>query len=573
MSFTDFLPGIRRTVSWDALRDSQGLRAAMVGSVHVGALVVLWLTEASWFGAALFVLTWGMLNAFWLVLLRRPGVSAALSLLFILVLIELSLFKAAMIWTTISFFDFLIIDADTVAFLLMVFPELRNVIVAAAAVAMPLLAAVWWLDPFRVPRAAAALLGGGCLASAIAMSLAVPEQPWEPFQHVNHVSNFTRSGVLSVSELSMKGWIEADGPSPERFRLAADEACAPQGKLPHIILVLDEASFDITAAPGIKVPPGYERHFQSFDGKTRSFVVEGSGGPTWYTEYNVLTGLSARSYGRLKFYVTRIAAGRVERGLPHALRRCGYRTFSLYPAYGAFLSARRFQKSAGVDRLIDLNEMGGEFVEPDSYYYDQALQLLARERDGKPKFVFVYTVANHFPWDEQWAPELTPGWTGLGNAPDVDEYIRRQTISARDYQQFVDQLKRRFPDEAFLIVRFGDHQPVLSQRILDPWARNDAVGRALMSHDLRYFTTYYAIDAVNFRPVDLSSALDRLEAPYLPLVVQEAAGVPLDATFAEQKRILDRCKGQFYHCGGGVEARRFNRLLIDAGLIKGMVSR
>ena len=93
------------------------------------------------------------------------------------------------------------------------------------------------------------------------------------------------------------------------------------------------------------MPPDYREHFQSFDGKTRSLVVEGSGGPTWYTEYNVLTGLSARSYGRLSYYVTRIAAGRVERGLPQALRRCGYKTITLYPAYGAFLSARNFQET------------------------------------------------------------------------------------------------------------------------------------------------------------------------------------------------------------------------------------
>ena len=94
-----------------------------------------------------------------------------------------------------------------------------------------------------------------------------------------------------------------------------------------------------------------------------------------------------------------------------------------------------------------------------------------------------------------------------------------------------------------------------------------------MTYDPRYFTTYYAIDTVNFTPKDMSSALDRLEAPYLPLVVQEAAGLPLDPSFAEQKKILERCHGLFFHCAGGAEARRFNRLLIDAGLIKGMVSR
>src|SRR4029077_15647177 len=88
--------------------------------------------------------------------------------------------------------------------------------------------------------------------------------------------------------------------------------------------------------------------------------------------------------------------------------------------------------------------------------------------------------------------------------------------------------------------------------------------------DPRYFTTYYAIDAVNFKPAHLSSALDTIEGPYLPLVIQEAAGRLLHPSFAEQKLILERCKGLFYACAGGAEARRFNRLLIDAGLIKGL---
>ena len=99
------------------------------------------------------------------------------------------------------------------------------------------------------------------------------------------------------------------------------------------------------------------------------------------------------------------------------------------------------------------------------------------------------------------------------------------------------------------------------------------MAQRMLHHDLRYFTTYYAIEGINYRPKDLSSALDRLEAPYIPLVIQEAAGLPLDPTFAEQKKILARCQGAFFACANGAEARRFNRLLIDAGLIKGMVSR
>ena len=75
---------------------------------------------------------------------------------------------------------------------------------------------------------------------------------------------------------------------------------------------------------------------------------------------------------------------------------------------------------------------------------------------------------------------------------------------------------------------------------------------------------------MNFCPADLSSALNHLDAPYLPLVILEAAGLPLDRTFAEQKCILRRGGGAVYDGKDGAEARRFNRLLIDAGLIKGM---
>ncbi|MFX5562619.1 hypothetical protein ABTD73_19400, partial [Acinetobacter baumannii] len=90
------------------------------------------------------------------------------------------------------------------------------------------------------------------------------------------------------------------------------------------------------------------------------------------------------------FYVTRITAGKISRGLPQALQRCGYRTFSLYPTYGNFLSARNFQTSAGVGKFIDMADMGvSEDMQPDKFYFDQALQLIARERKTEqPMFVF-----------------------------------------------------------------------------------------------------------------------------------------------------------------------------------------
>jgi len=346
-------------------------------------------------------------------------------------------------------------------------------------------------------------------------------------------------------------------------------ACPPGRKLPHIVMVFDESSFDVTMMPDVKVAANYRERFHSSDGKTRAFVVEGAGGPSWYTEYNVLTGLSVRSYGRFAESVTRLAAGRVKRGLPYALRECGYSTYSLYSWFGAFAGARGFQTSTGIEHFLDAKQLHVGPADTDIFFYDRAAELIAQARGGGPVFVFVYLAANHFPWDYHYRPDLLPNWVNPGNPFEIDEYLRRQEMSARDYAQFKARLGREFPNEQFLLVRFGDHQPLFAKRFIDPTLGQAEVAARILQRDPRYFTTYYAAEGVNFRPVDLSSALDTLDAPYLPLVVLEGAGVPLDAAFLEQKKILRRCHGLFYLCADGAEARRFNRLLIDAGLIQG----
>lgn len=544
--------------------------AILTAAFHLYALIRIAQTEFGHFGQGLCALTWVLLNCVFLLLLRRAALAAALSLGVIELLILVSQFKFKITWMTATFLDVLLVDPDSVAFLLSVMPGLRLATVAAAMLCIVAIVLLWRIDRTRIPRVSSALVGIACLAAIIGLSSRIPEEPHEPFQGVNHVSNFARSMVVSLSELSGSGWLDFDRAVASRLKpLPADDDCKPEGKRPHIIMVLDESSFDIRSAPGINVPEGYGRHFASADGRSRSLITEAAGGPTWYTEYNVLTGLSTRSFGRMSFYVTRLAAGRIKRGLPEALRRCGYKTFTLYPAYGAFLSARRFQKSAGIDRMIDAHEMGARDVEPDAFYFDKALKLFAKERGGDPLFMFVYTAANHFPWDTRYRPDLTPRWKPLNADAETDEYVRRQTMSARDYNEFVAKLKRRYPDESFLIVRFGDHPPAIAPRLLAPKMTDTEIAHHIMERDPRFFTAYYAIDSINFTPVDLSSARDALDAPYLPLMVQEAAGLPLDSTFAEQKRILERCDGLFYRCKDGAEARRFNRLLIDSGVIQG----
>src|SRR5262249_52429843 len=149
-----------------------------------------------------------------------------------------------------------------------------------------------------------------------------------------------------------QGYLESDQEVSGRLAMTSSQECRTTGKPPHIILVHDEGSFDLRDLRGAKVPQGYGGRLPSFDGQASRFLVEGAGGPSWFTEYNVLSGLSVRSYGRFRFFVTRIAAGRVQRGLADSLRHCGYHTHAIYPVYGGFLAARSYYTGTGFEHFI-----------------------------------------------------------------------------------------------------------------------------------------------------------------------------------------------------------------------------
>src|SRR6516164_1791649 len=305
-----------------------------------------------------------------------------------------------------------------------------------------------------------------CLTALAGLSLTVPTDREDEFYPHQYVSKFARSAAVAAVDLTNGGVLEADPATGDRLNLGIVGACPVGRKLPHIVMVFDESSFDVTMMPDAKVAANYRERFRSSDGKTRAFVVEGAGGPSWYTEYNVLTGLSVRSYGRFAESVTRLAAGRVKRGLPYALRQCGYSTYSLYSWFGAFVGARGFQTSTGIEHFLDAKQLHVGPADTDIFFYDQAAQVIAQAHG--PVFVFVYLAANHFPWDYHYRPDLLPNWANPGNPFEIDEYLRRQEMSARDYAQFKARLGREFPNEQFLLVRFGDHQPLFAKRFIDP---------------------------------------------------------------------------------------------------------
>ena len=107
-------------------------RLLAVAAPHLAALAVMLQTETDFSARAGFLLSWGILNFFWIALLRRPALSGALSLTLVVVLVLLSRLKHDIVQMTANFVDLMVIDRDTAAFLFTIFPHLRWSVVGAA---------------------------------------------------------------------------------------------------------------------------------------------------------------------------------------------------------------------------------------------------------------------------------------------------------------------------------------------------------------------------------------------------------------------------------------------------------
>ena len=80
MSIQHSVPGGSPVAAAGRFAGSWGARAGAIAAIHLGALSVLAWTEYGWLGPAIALLFWAFLNCFFLAVLRRPGISAALSL-------------------------------------------------------------------------------------------------------------------------------------------------------------------------------------------------------------------------------------------------------------------------------------------------------------------------------------------------------------------------------------------------------------------------------------------------------------------------------------------------------------
>ena len=349
---------------------------------------------------------------------------------------------------------------------------------------------------------------------------------------------------------------------------AISASCTASQKPPHIVLIHQESLYPLSIFPKVAYDLALDRFFLSGDNQLHKLRVETYGGASWVTDFSIFTGVSARSFGYVRPFVPVFMRGRLKETLPQWLGKCGYRNVMFFPFDGNYLALDKFYKSIGFDEAFDRKAQGlTSWHERDRVYFQNALNEIERDLAARkgPLFIYVQTMTAHGPFNTPFVPEENVAGGGLGTSAELSEYLRRVAIVAKDGGFLIDELKRRFPGERFLVVRFGDHHPQITRDLLglppDPRITVD------WTDTPDAFITFYALSGINFTVPPLP-AYDVLDVPFLDTVILDAAGLPLTAAQQERKRLMQLCAGRYFECKHREEILTFHRRLMDSWIVQ-----
>ena len=573
---TTYIRGLARALRAPPLTDGKGrlslqVSYALIAVIFAGLAYYHWHYEG-WRENMLFAssVTLAFL-AGWTFLTRRLLLSIAIVAALIAMVVVASDVKRRYIEMVLHAYDivFYLTSLSTIRFL---WVDHRLYLVAiAASFAMTGLLALWLyrVDGTRIPRTVSAIALVVFSGAGYGAAQAKGERKNTLFYWDNlYLSSFYSSWSETLETL-MRGQLLEALNSQRKPLFKMPVTCTPAETPPHIILIHQESVVPPSQFPEVKYDTSIDPFFKSYDGKLHKLRVETYGGASWLTEFSVLAGVSTYSFGGMRTFVQSLMQGKIHDTLPQALTRCGYHNSVFYPVPKDFVSNGRFYAAVGMPEIFDFKAQGAkEYNERDRFYYGNVLKNFEKRfaEDDKPTFTFVITSATHLPYTYKYAPDVDVPGGAPGTDPELHEYLRRLSMAKMDYDAFRGELSRRFPNERFLIVQYGDHQPVATRTMLG-FDKSYTAEDVKMPPDSPGFTTYYVIDGVNYTPPPIP-AVDILDVPYLGAVLLEAARLPMSEAYSERLRLLALCDGRYFTCKDKQEILSFHRRLIDSGLVQ-----
>jgi hypothetical protein len=426
---------------------------------------------------------------------------------------------------------------------------------------------VWRLDKTRCPRLWSSMTLAFALAAVAGLTAPAYAQrrPGQIFGK-HPISNFYLSFGETFHVLMTRQFVEA-APRTQLPAFAVMPPCSPSSQpRPTVLLIHQESLVPPGLFAGLSYDHGLDSFFVGDDQILHRLGVETYGGGSWLSDFSLFNGISTRPFGEMRSFLHVFMRNKLKETLPQIFTACGYRSVLFFPLGENFIALGKFFRAIGFETILDqAGQNAPSSRERDRFYFKGVIEVMERKfkASDSPLFIYVQTMAAHGPYDFKYMPEEAVSGGGPGTAADMDEFLRRLAMAKRDGDLFIAEIKHRFPDRRFLIVRYGDHQPTATRPFLN------LAGDSVVNPETAPagFVTYYTFTGLNYA-IETLPAFDQLDIAFLGTVMMEAAGIPLPEAYQERQRLMALCGGRYYECKERDEILSFHRRLIDSGIIQ-----
>lgn len=381
-----------------------------------------------------------------LALCGSVGVSMALTLAVLAVLVTASNAKHAMLGEPLVFSDLALIASvfRHPQFYLSAVPFWQRVAGAVAAAA--LLVVIAWA---AVADAAVHAVGLAIMLGALgALAIGLHASPLRRLaQEPRNPEDVARLGLTPTLMLYWLRWRHSQDPAP-----CPPTTRSPAHDAPDMLVVLQCESFadpvELFGDAALALPNLAAARESAW--QYGNLHVNGFGAYTMRTEYAVLFGREDAELGFRRYDPFLTALGEASYALPARLGP-GWRSLFIHPHdmrfYGRdrIMPAAGFRELVGEDRFAAPKPGEGRYV-TDAAMADVILELAQAARE--PSLLYAVTIENHGPW----APDRTSGTSDL-----VGGYVRLARNSDAMLERLIAGLS--VLGRPAMLVFFGDHRP------------------------------------------------------------------------------------------------------------------
>ncbi|MBS0566631.1 MAG: sulfatase-like hydrolase/transferase [Proteobacteria bacterium] len=495
---------------------------------------------------------------------RRIGLGLLLAAGLVLALRTISLVKQSYLGTLLYASDLLYFGNGNTLDVIAHYPQIWHPLALRGALALGALAVcIAWERPLwrriRTRWRLLLQLAGGFACLIALWALAAPTGPFRHIHARGEWEEITSTSPLTSFVLSLyRMHVDIPAPDPqladrydwgEPATPESPPANPPERRLPDIVVVLEESTFDPAILADCTIR---ECRSAMFDADAYTLAhgplqVHTIGGGTWTSEFTFFSGMPSTLFGRAGLYAPFNLAPHLRYALPRVLKEHGYRNIAVYPMGANFLDAKRAYEFYGFDAFHDAAEFNLGWESSDLAIEQELEKIYRRERasSDQPLFLMLLTMRQHGPHSDAYAKLPKPYDHPL--FPQLDDklnlclsnYLARLSGSLEALTRLQTMLFAS--GRPAILAHFGDHQPSFDGYI----ARLRGADAVNGLGDPRMLT-YYMIRSND--PAAPKHGYPVLDLAFLAGLILDTAEIPKGPFFTANAALRERCKGRYLDC-------------------------